>query len=79
MKAKKNILSTGIQFGNRGPDLQALRDLAKNDPSGFMRKMEEQINQGAITLQSMTRLDALYAALADVQAVSYTHLTLPTN
>lgn len=64
---KRQLLSTGIQFGNRGPDLQALRDLAKGDPGAFMRKVEAQVAEGKITLQSLSRLDALHAALADVQ------------
>lgn len=64
---KRKLMSTGIQFGGRGPDLQALRDLARSDPAGFMRKVEAQVEAGHITLQSLSRLDALHAALADVQ------------
>jgi len=60
-------ISTGIRFGQRGPDIYGLRELAKAEPVEFLAKVEDLIRDGHITLDKIQRWDGLYAALADIQ------------
>ncbi len=50
--SKKVLVKSGISYG-RGFSLYDLRDAAKNDPVGFMRKADTLINDGKLTLGDM--------------------------
>ena len=62
-----NFFSTGVQFGNPGPDVYALRAFAKKEPVVFMRRVEDLVASGDITIHNIRNWGALYASLADVQ------------
>jgi hypothetical protein len=63
---KKKMFTSGIHFG-QGPDIYAMRELAKAEPVEFIRKIEGLVESGHITLSKLRNLTALYGALADVQ------------
>lgn len=63
---KKRAFSTGIRFG-QGPDIYALRELAKGEPVEFLRKVEGLVETNHIALGKLRNLAGLYGALADVQ------------
>jgi hypothetical protein len=63
---KKKMFTSGIHFG-QGPDIYAMRELAKSEPVEFIRKIEGLVEGGHITLSKLRNLTALYGALADVQ------------
>lgn len=63
--AKKHVFTPSVSF-SQGPNISALRDLAKNEPENFMRKVDKLVNSGDISLQKIKNLRALYSALADV-------------
>jgi hypothetical protein len=51
----------------RGLDIYALRQLAKNEPDAFIMKAQRLIDEGKITLTGMRNLQAIYHALRDVK------------
>ena len=65
--AKKPIFSSGITYGTPGPDIYAVRELAKNDPAAFMRRVSKEVDEGKLRLSDFGNLRDLYRALADIQ------------
>lgn len=61
----KHAFTPNVSF-QRGVDIQGLRDAAKTDPEGFMRKFTGLCDKGEISLQKLGNIRALYTALADV-------------
>lgn len=67
-KAKKPQLVTNITVGERGRlSTDEIRTLAKNDPKGFMEKVDLAIKRGDLTLAKVQDLPGIFRALSDVQ------------
>jgi len=63
----KKLINSGISYG-RGFSLYDLREAAKKDPVGFMRKADEMIESGKLTLNDMLAdSKSFFRAFSDVQ------------
>jgi len=64
---KKPAIRPEITVGGVGMDIDALRDLARNEPEAFMLKAQDLVDSGELTWDRVRNLGRLFHALADVQ------------
>jgi len=61
------LFQTNLQpVGGKNLSVQDLRELAKNEPQEFIRKIQAGVNQKKLTITDIRNWDYLYMALADV-------------